>query len=87
MGDNPKRLEMARYLCLLIKEKYDWPNDHFIPNDPFDIVFQIPWDDLDIIEVIMRCEEDLEIEIKDEEAQEWGGALGDIVDFLVAKQS
>ncbi|HVF10411.1 MAG TPA: hypothetical protein VNA16_06400, partial [Abditibacteriaceae bacterium] len=54
--------------------------------DPFDIAFQVPWDDLQIVEFVMRVEEDLEFEVKDEEAQSWGGVLGDIVDFLVAKQ-
>ena len=85
-GDDPKRLQTARYLCGVLKEEYDWPNNHFIPDDPFDIIFQIPWDDLQIVEVVMRFEEDLKIKIEDKEAEKFTGTLGDIVAFLVDKQ-
>ncbi len=68
-GNNSVRQEMGQYLCATLKEEYEWPNDHFIPEDPFDIAFQIPWDDLQIVEFVMRVEEDLEFEVKDEEAE------------------
>ena len=85
-GDDLSRVKMARYLCSTVKEEYEWPNDHFIPDDPFEIVFQMPWDDLKIVEFVMRVEEDLDVNVPDEEAEMWGGTLGNIVDYLVAKQ-
>ncbi|MCW3097797.1 MAG: hypothetical protein JWL77_3415 [Chthonomonadaceae bacterium] len=73
-------------MCKRIQEEYEWRNDHFLPGDPFDIVFLMPWDDLEIVEVIMECEDHLGIEIKNEDALAWSGTmLGNVVDTLLAK--
>lgn len=85
-GNDLTRQKMAQYICSTIKTEYGWPNDHFIPNDPVEIVFQFPWDDLELVEFVMRVEEYLKIEIKDEEAETWDGVLAGIVDFLIDKQ-
>jgi len=37
-GSNPRRLEMARGIRRIIRDQMGWPNDHFIPDDPMDIV-------------------------------------------------
>ncbi|RYG75021.1 hypothetical protein EON80_02020 [bacterium] len=85
-GDDPVRVEMALYLCNVVQQAYGWPNDHFLPEDPFEIVFLEPWDDLEIIECAMQVEEDLGLDLPDETVKEWGGTLGNVVDSLVAIQ-
>jgi hypothetical protein len=85
-GDSLARQQMAQYLCAALKQDYGWPNDHFIPDDPYDIAFQIPWDDLEIAEFVIRVERELKIKMKYEETETWGAVLGEIVDFLIAKQ-
>ncbi len=85
-GDDPARVNVAHYLCSAAQKRYQWPNDHFIPEDPFDVVFQIPFDDLEIVEMVLRFEEELKITISDEEAQQWADkTLGEVVDFLLRK--
>jgi acyl carrier protein len=85
-GDDPQHVQMAQYLCRVIQEEYEWPNDHFVPDDPCEIVFLLPWDDLEIVELVMRIEEELGFEVPDDEAEKWSGVLDDVVSFLVAKQ-
>jgi hypothetical protein len=83
-GSDPLRRQTARSLCRRIQEQYGYPNDHFLPEDPVEIVFQIPWDDLEIMEVILRIEGDHDIAIADEEWLRWR-TLGDVVDTLTIK--
>lgn len=85
-GKDLTRQKLAQYMCSTIKAEYKWLNDHFMPGDPLEILLQLPWDDLKIVEFVMQIEEDLEIEIKDEEVEAWDGTLADIVDFLIDKQ-
>ena len=86
-GENLARQQMAAYVCKIVREEYEWPNDHFIPADLVEIVFQMPWDDLEIVAFMLLVEEDLELEISDKEAEEQSGTLGELVDFLVVKQA
>jgi hypothetical protein len=86
-GSTPERVNMAQYVCAVIKDTYAWPNSHFIPEDPLDVVFQMPFGEVDLVECIVRLQEDLSINIQNKEAQQWSGKrLGNIVDFLLAKQ-
>lgn len=41
-GGDPLRLQMAQYLCRRIQEQYAYPNDHFLPQDSVEILFQMP---------------------------------------------
>lgn len=84
-GEDPKRSEIASVVCKRIQEEYSWPNDHFLPNDPCDIVFLTPWDDLESVELAMQLEEDLGIHLEDAEVASWGGTLSNVVDMLFAK--
>src|SRR5438093_13788719 len=47
-GVDPLRVSIGNRIGRLIQEEYEWPNDHFIPDDPLDVVFLMPWDDLEI---------------------------------------
>jgi len=79
------RIRMGIVVCKKIQETYEWPNDHFLPEDPFDILMLMPWDDLEIVELVMALEEDLEIDIPNPEVEAWFGAtLSTVVDRLMA---
>jgi hypothetical protein len=84
-GDDPLRVRIGLLVCTRLLEEYEWRNDHFIPGDPFDIAFMIPWVDLEVGEVIMDLEGDLGIKIENEVAEAWSGrTLGYVVDTLLA---
>lgn len=38
-GTDPKRLELAAFMCQTLARGKDWPNAHFIPTDPIDVAF------------------------------------------------
>jgi acyl carrier protein len=73
-GDDPRRIQIGALVCKCIQENYFWPNDHFLPEDPFDIACLLPWDDLDIVELVMSFEEVLDLTIDDAEVESWFGA-------------
>ena len=69
----------------IILKTYPWRSDLFIPNDPFQIVFLMPWDDLEIFEVVMELEEKLNIHISDEDMEKnIPKTLCAFVDFIVS---
>jgi len=85
-GDDPLRVKIGLIVCRRVQQEYEWRNDHFLPDDPFEMVFLIPWDDLVIVELVMELEDDLDIKIENEVAEAWSGrTLGDVVDSLLAK--
>lgn len=86
-GTDPARIRTGLTLCRKIQEEYEWPNDHFIPEDPFDIAMLIPWDDLEIVELMLALEESLQFPITNEEANLWvGSTLGSVTDHLLTLQ-
>lgn len=85
-GDGPLRRRIGPFLSRILKENYDWPNDHFIPEDPFSIALLMPWDDLDVIEVSLQLEDALNIEMSNEDIETFfDGTLGDLMDYLIGK--
>ena len=56
-GHDDCRHKVGQTLCNLVKQMYGWPNNHFIPEDPIDVVFLMPHDDLEIVEVILEFED------------------------------
>lgn len=84
-GEDPLRIKMGLLVCKRIQTNYAWPNDHFLPEDPFKTITLLPWDDLDIVELVMALEEELDIVIVDAEAMSWDElTLGNVVDRLLA---
>lgn len=44
-GPDPKRRALAKEVSQIVYEEIDWPNAHFIPEDPFRLVmFNVYWD-------------------------------------------
>jgi acyl carrier protein len=84
-GDDPLRAEIGILVCKRVRDLYHWPTDRFVPDDSIDVALLMPWDDLDIVELVMQLEEDFDIEVPDAEASTWK-TLGDVVDTLAAKR-
>lgn len=85
-GNDPVRFKVAKQVCHRIQERYEWPNDHFIPEDPFDVLFLTPWDDLEVNEVILELEDDFRVHLSDAEVADWQGkTLAAVVDSVYSK--
>jgi acyl carrier protein len=86
-GDDPHRILMGLLLCKKIQGVHEWPNDQFLPEDPFVIVMLIPWDDLEIMELALDLEEELGFDIPNAEVVSWvGTTLSGVVDRLMAME-
>jgi hypothetical protein len=82
-GTGDCRRDVGQTLCSLVQRTYDWPNDHFIPEDPVDVVFLMPDDDLEIVEVILEFQKALGVRLPDVHAKlETCKLLGDFVEVL-----
>ncbi len=87
-GNNPRRVEIGQYVCKIAKQEMGWPNDHFIPDDAFEIVFWSHYDAFDIDEAIFNIEDHLNIKIQNQDVQKWvGKTLGEVVDYLLLMQN
>jgi hypothetical protein len=56
-------LGIAKLLCRKTAGLRAWPNDRFIPDDPIDVVLDDPWGDLDMVDVLLDCEQELGIHV------------------------
>lgn len=86
-GDSVRRRDFALWLCKEMQENADWPNDHFIPDDPVYIAMWAPEDGPEY--VVRQIESKLGITITEEEVIAWfgGQTVGELVDSLLAKAS
>jgi hypothetical protein len=63
-----------------------WDSDSFIPDDPFWIVWGLPWGDLSEVEAIMEIEDQLAIELRDDDLRPMPDmTFGQVVDLLLNK--
>ncbi|UCH36447.1 MAG: hypothetical protein JSV65_08865 [Armatimonadota bacterium] len=85
-GDGLLRVDIGQRVCELIKEAYNWPNDHFLPDDRLSVVFLRPWDyDMLTVETALALEEDFNISEDDAMTMIWTvKTLGEMVDRLIA---
>jgi hypothetical protein len=85
-GDDPIHGQVGQQICRIAKDVYDWPTDNFIPDDPFDIVFLMPWDDLELVEVSVLLQEPLAVMLTNNEIYGISGkSLGDLVKLIATK--
>ena len=45
-GENPRRQAVARAICETIQRVFGWPNAHFLPDDPLDLLMREFWQDV-----------------------------------------
>jgi acyl carrier protein len=87
-GSDPRRQEISATVRSLIAEELGWPNDHFIPDDPFGIAFWGHQDGLDDVSAAMRIEKQFGFRLPDSEWERFWchGTLGEFVDRLIAHE-
>lgn len=85
-GESQLQQEIGALVCRLAAKHFGWPNDHFIPSDPVELVFFE--DDGEGISLMMELEQSLSVPdgtlrtgIYD---QIWGLNLGELVGLLVS---
>ena len=84
-GADPRRQEIAAAVRSLIAEELGWPNDHFIPEDPFGIAFWGHQQGCEDVQTIMRIEEHFSFRFPDSEWERFWrhGTLGEFVERLI----
>ena len=85
-GADPRRQRVSSAIRKIAEEECGWPNDRFIPADPFDIVFWGHTDGLDDVSAVMRIEKEFGLNLPDSERLRWQGTLGELVDRLIANE-
>jgi hypothetical protein len=86
-GYVPRRAEIGRYVCAVARDEMGWPNDHFVPDDRFDIVFWAHLDGLDAAAALQEIELHLDLGMENSEVDRWfkeRATLGEVVDYLLA---
>src|SRR6266404_815554 len=77
-------VELARIISKVVKEALRWPNDYFIPDDPFEIVIWDKHGDMATTETIAAIERKIGVEQK--ASAEWENLTkknyGSVVRFL-----
>lgn len=86
-GPSQERRQFASEISEIIRDRFYWPNAHFQPEDPFDLVLFVDEgsiDGLDIDETLMQIEEDLlDCELTSEVWDSlWELSFGEVVDAL-----
>ncbi len=85
-GPDPRRQELAFWLCVVAKQEMAWPNDHFIPTDPARIIFWSHEDGLDFDCALLEIHHRFGLKIPRGEANSWfRGTFGDVVDDILIR--
>jgi hypothetical protein len=85
-GDPGARQDTAKHLRRILADEFGWPNDYFLPDDPFGIVFWAHCDGLDDVSAIQRIEKVYAISLPIPELEHlWQhGTLGEFVDLVLS---
>ena len=82
-GDE-RHQEIAQFVCSAIKDQIGWPNDRFIPADPFRVVMWSFYDGLEMVEIIMDIEDKYLIKLGDQVLEPmWKQDLAAFVNLVV----
>ena len=79
----PDAKQIADRVARICQEQIGWPNSHFVPDDPFEIMIALRTGDLCEVEAIMALEEEFEIDFeKVEDDFLLKATFRDIVDWI-----
>jgi acyl carrier protein len=85
---NKQRREVFEAISKIIQRDFGYPNNYFIPEDPFEILF---WDDFDgmaVVEASMNLEDKFGISLSEQDFVKMHNmTLGEVVDFIVSNPS
>lgn len=85
-GVEPSRWQVARRVAVIIKDAIGWKADHFIPDDPVDILLWGGWYDMGEVDAMMRIERQFAVDILKELSEAiFKGQMtfGQLVDYLI----
>jgi acyl carrier protein len=87
-SENKQRREAFEAISKIIQRDFGYPNNYFIPEDPFEILFWF-WDDFDgmaAVEASMNLEDKFGISLSEQDfVKMLNMTLGEVVDFIVSK--
>lgn len=79
---------IAQTVCEIAQTEMGWPNDAFIPADPFAVVFWSYDDGLDMEVAIMAIEDQLDLKIPDADVVDFSDkSLGEFVSYLAQAEA
>ncbi|HEY8751545.1 MAG TPA: hypothetical protein VIM11_26425 [Tepidisphaeraceae bacterium] len=82
-GDDPIRIAMARNISRIIREEFHWPNAHFLPDDPLNLLMYTPGDGITPIACAFAMEKQLTLTLGPVTSVWWKMTLGQLVDHLL----
>ena len=80
-GTNQRRVQLAHVVADVIKEVQRWPNNHFLPEDPWDLLV-LEEEGLGFIEVAHELAKRLDVDLSKETGKFMKMSLGEVVDYL-----
>jgi len=85
-GAPSPRQQAGQRLRPIFADEFGWPNDHFLPEDPFGIVFWAHQDGLDDVSAIQKIEKtfNVSLPIPALEGLWRHGTLGDFIELLLS---
>ena len=80
-GTDQRRLQLVRVVADVIKEVQRWPNDHFLPEDPWDLLV-LEEEGIGFIEMAHELGKRLDVDLSNEAGKFMEMSLGEVVDYL-----
>jgi hypothetical protein len=81
------RIETAQFICKTAFQDMGWPNDHFVPNDPANILLWAFDDFYGTALLVSEIEEHFGIELKAADVEKWSdGTLETMVDDITLQR-
>jgi hypothetical protein len=82
-GDNPNRIALAHSISRVIRDEFEWPNSHFLPDDRLDLLMWSVGDGLTPISCTFAIEKGLALTLGDVTAKWADMSLGQLVDHIL----
>lgn len=83
-GDNRRRRAVARSVCDVICDLFEWPNAYFLPEDRLDLLMWTVGDGITPITCAFAIEKALGVTLGCETSNWWKMTLGQMVDQIIS---